>query len=337
MNKYYTLIFVPEKGKKTYTFNIPTAVLRFVSVTLAGLILVCGVFAYDYWKVIQQIYENKYLTLENRQLKEQIQIFQMKINTISEDLRRLNTFEKKLRIMTGLEQLPTMTTYNQLNVDNEFHFMDPATHPMYSGLKTDYEKKIAKNLGFKQGYQLAKGWSTITGNSFQMAEDFASFDVKFEQVHDVLALMEERIHLLDQSLLDKQSFLLSTPTLQPAKGWITSYFGQRISPYSGGMKMHEGVDVAAPYGTTIVAPADGIVVFSGIKSGFGKFVQIDHGYGMETLYAHSQDLFVHSGDRIKRGERIAAVGNTGHSTGPHLHYEVRVNGIAVDPLFFILD
>jgi murein DD-endopeptidase MepM/ murein hydrolase activator NlpD len=103
------------------------------------------------------------------------------------------------------------------------------------------------------------------------------------------------------------------------------------------MKMHEGLDVGAPSGTAVHAPADGIVTFSGEKAGFGKFVQIDHGYGIETIYAHNSALTVRAGQKVKRGALLSAVGNTGHSTGPHLHYEVRVNGIAVDPLYFILD
>ena len=101
--------------------------------------------------------------------------------------------------------------------------------------------------------------------------------------------------------------------------------------------MHEGIDVGATPGTPIIAPADGIVVFSGKKAGFGNFVQIDHGYGIETLFAHSRKLYVKSGQKVTRGTLIAGVGNSGHSTGPHLHYEVRVNGIAVDPIYFILD
>jgi murein DD-endopeptidase MepM/ murein hydrolase activator NlpD len=107
--------------------------------------------------------------------------------------------------------------------------------------------------------------------------------------------------------------------------------------WTGRLKMHEGLDVGAPYGTPVYAPADGIITFSGEKAGFGKFVQVDHGYGIETIYAHNQTLSVRSGQKVKRGALLAAVGNTGHSTGPHLHYEVRVNGIAVDPLYFILD
>ena len=101
--------------------------------------------------------------------------------------------------------------------------------------------------------------------------------------------------------------------------------------------MHEGLDVGANFGTPIFAPADGVVTYAGNKAGFGLFVQIDHGYGIETIYAHSQKILTRNGQRIKRGDLIAKVGSSGYSTGPHLHYEVRVNGIAVDPLYFILE
>ena len=101
--------------------------------------------------------------------------------------------------------------------------------------------------------------------------------------------------------------------------------------------MHEGLDVGANYGSPIVAPADGVVTFAGNKAGFGLFVQIDHGYGIETIFAHSQKIIAKNGMRVRRGDLIAEVGSTGASTWPHLHYEVRVNGIAVDPLYFILE
>ena len=145
------------------------------------------------------------------------------------------------------------------------------------------------------------------------------------------------IHGLDQFLLDKDSFLKSTPTLLPTKGWITSYYGPRISPTSNRLKMHEGIDIGAKSGTPIIAPADGVVAYSGRRLGFGNFVQIDHGYGVETIYAHAKSLSVQKGETIARGDVLASIGSTGYSTGPHVHYEVRVNGTPVDPLFFILD
>jgi murein DD-endopeptidase MepM/ murein hydrolase activator NlpD len=101
--------------------------------------------------------------------------------------------------------------------------------------------------------------------------------------------------------------------------------------------MHEGLDIGATPGTPIYAPADGIVVYSGTKPGFGNTLSIDHGYGIETIYAHAKALKVVKGVHLHRGDLIAEVGNTGYSTGPHLHYEIRINGIAVDPLYYILD
>jgi murein DD-endopeptidase MepM/ murein hydrolase activator NlpD len=353
MDKYYTVMVVPEKQKGVRTYRIPTVLFKSLAFLFVMLAMLIGVLAYDYWKILQQVYENKHLSIENRQLKEQIQLFQMKMNTLADDLRRINTFEKKLRVITGLEDVNSKGaiykpekeeekesfTLDDLNSSLDFR-MDIENieeKPRFKELKTLYDKKIAANLGLERSYLLTKQWSDLARRSFALSSDYAKFDYKYSQIKDVVSAIEGNIHELDQYLLDKESFLGSTPTILPADGWITSYFGQRISPYLGKIKMHEGLDVGAPYGTAVHAPADGIVTFSGEKAGFGKFVQVDHGYGIETIYAHNQSLHVRPGQKVKRGHLLSAVGNTGHSTGPHLHYEVRVNGIAVDPLYFILD
>lgn len=353
MDKYYTVMVVPEKQKGVKTFRIPTVLFRSIAFLSVMLFLLIGVLAYDYWKILQQVYENKHLSIENRQLKEQIQLFQMKMNTLADDLKRINTFEKKLRVITGLEDITSKEPIfkpekesekdsyplEDLNSSLDFKINIDAIEdqPRFKELKSLYDKKIAANLGLERSYILTKQWSDLARRSFALSTDYAKFDYKYTQVKDIVSNIEKNIHELDQYLLDKDSYLNSTPTILPADGWITSYFGQRISPYLNKLKMHEGLDVGAPYGTPVHAPADGIVTFSGEKAGFGKFVQVDHGYGIETIYAHNQSLSVRAGQKVKRGNLLAAVGNTGHSTGPHLHYEVRVNGIAVDPLYFILE
>lgn len=354
MDKYYTVMVVPEKQKGVKTYRIPTVLFKSLAFMSVMLVMLIGVLAYDYWKILQQVYENKHLSIENRQLKEQIQLFQMKMNTLGDDLKRINTFEKKLRVITGLEDISgkgplykpansneeTKESFNleDLNSSLDFKFEgDMEDQPKFKELKSLYDKKIAATLGLERSYLLTKQWSDLARRSFALSNDYAKFDFKYYQIREVVSTIENNIHALDQYLLDKESFLNSTPTILPADGWITSYFGQRMSPWAGRLKMHEGLDVGAPYGTAVHAPADGIVTFSGEKAGFGKFVQIDHGYGIETIYAHNQSLSVRAGQKIKRGALLAGVGNTGHSTGPHLHYEVRVNGIAVDPLYFILD
>jgi murein DD-endopeptidase MepM/ murein hydrolase activator NlpD len=130
---------------------------------------------------------------------------------------------------------------------------------------------------------------------------------------------------------DQRSVFSAKPSGWPVKGWLTSLFGRRKSPFSGRRVFHEGIDIACRTGTLIISSADGIVSFAGIKSGYGKIVIIDHGYGYQTCYAHNSKIFVKVGQRVKRGEKVAAVGNTGRSTGSHLHYEVRLNGAPVNP------
>ena len=132
-------------------------------------------------------------------------------------------------------------------------------------------------------------------------------------------------------LNDKHSLSLATPSGWPTKGWLTSYFGVRPSPYSGQSKMHEGLDIAANTGTAVIATADGVVVKATTEPGFGKVVMIDHGYGYRSIFGHNSKILVKSGTRVKRGDKISEVGNTGRSTGSHLHYEVHLNGVPINP------
>jgi len=132
-------------------------------------------------------------------------------------------------------------------------------------------------------------------------------------------------------LNDQRSLLAAKPEGWPTKGWVTSGFGMRKSPFTGRRKMHEGIDIAARTGTPVYATADGIVSRAETTPGYGKLVVLEHGYGYKTYYAHNSKLLVKVGQRVKRGERISSVGNTGSSTGSHVHYEVRRNGVPLNP------
>lgn len=385
MDRYFTIMIVPERDKGVRSIRMPRVVfhaLTFLCVAIIGLL---SILIFDYWKILKQVHENKHLTIENRQLKEQIQLNQMKINAVTEDIERIRTFEKKLRIITGLQETD-LTQSAQDSVELESFDLrqgpppndnkqektqeksssviksrpgnskvsrssasltgtplskvaldDLSENKEFQNLKSLYEKKIATTFGLQTGYTFTKEWSDLTKKSFNLASQFAEFDYLFNTVKSYVETLEIRIHELDQHLLDKESFLRSTPTLMPVQGWITSYYGPRMSPTSGYLRMHEGLDIGAVPGVAIRSPADGIVTFSGVKPGFGNFVQIDHGYGLETIYAHAKSLVATKGQRITRGDKLATVGSTGYSTGPHLHYEVRVNGTPVDPLYYILN
>ncbi|HEY6357291.1 MAG TPA: M23 family metallopeptidase, partial [Vicinamibacterales bacterium] len=118
----------------------------------------------------------------------------------------------------------------------------------------------------------------------------------------------------------------------PAQGPMVSGFGMRWHPILGGYRMHTGIDIAAPYGAPIIASDAGVVLFVGWYGGYGNTVIVDHGSGYSTLYAHCSAILVNQGQNVARGQAIARVGATGYATGPHLHFEIRVNGVPVNPM-----
>jgi murein DD-endopeptidase MepM/ murein hydrolase activator NlpD len=178
----------------------------------------------------------------------------------------------------------------------------------------------------------SQGELTVEGQ-----RDYGSLAVRIDQAVAETSVREQGILELWESLSERQSLMSGTPSIKPARGWFTSKFGYRVSPFTGRPVMHNGLDIAAPPGSPISAPADGVVSFAGYDPGYGKLVSIDHGYGVVTRFGHTSQIFVEVGQKIHRRDVIAAVGNTGRSTGPHCHYEVRVNGVPVDPQNYILD
>jgi murein DD-endopeptidase MepM/ murein hydrolase activator NlpD len=127
----------------------------------------------------------------------------------------------------------------------------------------------------------------------------------------------------------------AAPNLWPVEGQVTGSFGERIDPFNGEGAFHSGVDIGSSYGTQIIAPADGIVIFTDVMGGYGKAIMISHGNGISTRYGHLSGFAVTAGQRVHRGDVIGYVGESGRSTGPHLHYEVRINDIPVNPYKYL--
>lgn len=151
-----------------------------------------------------------------------------------------------------------------------------------------------------------------------------------------LAAQEDAYSLVDAALSRQAGFQASLPTLSPVDyPALSSSFGWRRNPVSGRHSMHEGLDFVAPRGAPIRAASGGLVVRSGAQRGYGKMVEIDHGNGLRTRYAHASSLLVKAGDIVRQGDLIAKVGSTGRSTGAHLHFEIRMADYPLDPTLFI--
>jgi len=179
----------------------------------------------------------------------------------------------------------------------------------------------------------------LTGIGGPVEEDAAGgFSAAQRQIDEIMQSIDMRRVSQEELygvLNDERSLLGAKPKGWPTRGWVTSGFGMRRSPFTGKRDMHEGLDIAARTGTPVYATADGIVSRAETAAGYGKLVVIDHGYGFKTYYGHNSKIHVRVGQRVKRGERIASVGNTGSSTGSHVHYEVRRNNVPLNPKKYI--
>ena len=172
----------------------------------------------------------------------------------------------------------------------------------------------------------------------EFSVDFSSLEISSEldQFEAKLSDRERQLELLESLLvnrnLEEQSWLSGRPI---QKGWISSHYGQRTDPFSGQLAMHKGIDFAGQDGSNVIAVASGVVTWTGAQSGYGQMVEVSHGEGYVTRYAHNKENLVEPGDLVKKGQPIALMGNTGRATGAHVHYEVSRHGRTVDPSSYV--
>ncbi|MCX7991874.1 MAG: peptidoglycan DD-metalloendopeptidase family protein [Proteobacteria bacterium] len=180
------------------------------------------------------------------------------------------------------------------------------------------------------GTPSAGGVSKVNSN-----EMVKVLEEKASKIEEEIKLREKSLNELAEYLEDRRSLFMATPSIWPARGLITSEFGWRKDPITGVTEYHEGIDISAPAGTQVKSAGEGVVIESGNDAGYGKVVVIDHGYGIVTRYAHLSKSYVVVGQKVKKGNIIGAVGSSGKSTGPHVHYEVRIDGVPVNPIKYL--
>ncbi len=295
-------MILPDETTRVRKYRVPRTVVKGLLVILALLILGLGYLVTDYFGIKKMVAELDRLRLEARQQQQQLVTFAKSIDDLQGEMTRLRQFDMKLRVMADLDGVVYPEQLMGIGGENPEPF-----NPLEAELSFQDQTIITS---MTQGLDRLKTEASIQERSFQELVEY---------------------------LEDQKSLLASTPSIWPVKGWLTSTFGYRTSPFTGRREMHKGLDVATRNGTPIIAPADGLVVFAGREGGFGNMILVDHGYGIITKYGHCSAIDVKQGQKVKRGDVIARVGNTGRSTGPHLHYEVAVNGVSVNPTRYILN
>lgn len=333
--KQITFFIVGDESKATKKLVLPTKWIKLGVFFGVITTIVLLAFALDYFGLLLESRETKKLKLENIQLKKQFQLVETKVTALESALERVKTFSSKLKLITNVEDenrglklsVGTEPKPGQgIEVNHESHPPDLSQIPPLTMSGQDSDLSEETPLSEQQG-ELA----------VETSKEYTSLAIRIDRAVRQSQLREQSVIDLWENLSERQSLLNSTPSIRPARGWLTSKFGYRVSPYSGKPTMHNGIDIAAAPGTPVYATADGVVTYAAYDETYGKLVSIDHGYGIMTRFGHNSQIYVQVGQKVNRWDVIAAVGTTGRSTGPHCHYEVRLNNVPINPLNYILD
>ncbi len=331
-SKKVTFFIVSNQTGKTRKLVLSASWLKAGSFIAAVVLVIFAAGLVDYFGLLLQAMENKRLKIENAQLTKQFQVVEGKVSALENSLERVKTFTTKLKLITNVDSEDRIT---KLTVGSK-----PAPGQQVEEYEPMDQRATSENLA--QQDQVFNAKKPLNDQVGEVAmektdRDYASLVVRIDKAVKETQLKEQSVIDLWESLSERQSLLNSTPNVKPARGWITSRFGYRISPFSGKTSLHAGLDIAAAPGSPVYAPADGVVVYASYDESYGKLVTIDYGYGVTTRFGHLSQIYVQAGQRVSKWDVVAAVGNTGRSTGPHLHYEIRINGTPVDPANYILD
>ncbi|RJP70724.1 MAG: M23 family metallopeptidase [Candidatus Abyssobacteria bacterium SURF_17] len=303
MSKKWTVLIIPNSSGKIIDLSVNGKVLRAGAGAFSLVILACVIIS-SVWLYIWK--HEKTARIERLQLE--VNQRSQELDTLKVEFGKLIVLEDKLRAIAGLR--PRQAPENKANAGGQG---GPEPSPVafsdtfeYCSIPTSSGPNLPENRGLLEAL-------IATQTSFTELLEY------FEKEEDRLACV---------------------PSINPIASqdaWISSGFGYRTDPINGKRRFHEGIDLVAPRRTPVMAPADGVVIFSGWREGLGRTVELRHEYGYRTIYGHNDKLLKKKGDHVTRGDVISLVGSSGRSTGPHLHYEVRLNGKLVNPYRHILD
>jgi biotin carboxyl carrier protein len=296
----WTVVFVPHGSEPSKVVEVSYGVIKMVAGGVAFGVAAALLVGYATVARTADLSRTSRMQEENVKLSQEIGELHGRLSSLSDTLTRISQRNDKIRVLANLDPI------------------DPSVQAAGIGGPTLAPRPVLPGDGpaMRKTQEIRVDLNALIRRANLLASSF-------EEAKDSLASHSQR--------------LAATPSIMPTQGWLTSAFSSmREHPILHIARPHEGIDVTAPMGSPIEAPAAGTVTDAGWESGYGNTVTIDHGYGLVTKFAHCSKLLVKTGQHVSRGTKIALVGNTGLATGPHLHYEVHVNGRPVDPLKYVL-
>jgi murein DD-endopeptidase MepM/ murein hydrolase activator NlpD len=269
--------------------------------------------------------------------REQTAAFSSAVDDLKKRLTSMKEVNQRLRVMLGIETQKTGDMVNgqggeDVPLPDGNTFITPA-----KAFTRDAEAQRVGSVEANSSVQVGQTGLPTGSGGFTEQEMVASIKDGIDWLSREAAIQEQSLQELSLAAEQKSSRWAATPSIWPVKGWVTSGFGPRVSPFTEKPAWHDGLDIGAAANAPVQAPAQGRVTMVGFDPKLGNLVKLDHGFGIETVYGHLAKSLVKEGQRVKRGEVVGLVGSSGLATGPHLHYMVKVHGQTLDPVKYILE
>lgn len=291
----FTLMIIPRRKSAVTKISLSSNLVRGLFVFSLLAVLLTLYVIYDYAGIKRDRSELSHLRQQTVQQTKEINELALKVDQFSNRMEEFRQFDQKLRILAK----------NQVGRD----------------------QKIPLGVGGSNNDQIRLQELIDQDNEKLISSMHKSID----RLNDDADEREKSFSELLKFLHEQKSLLAATPSIWPVRGWVTSEFGARENPFASGGEFHKGIDIATRMGKEVVATADGLVVEAAYSADDGNMVRLDHGHGLSSSYSHLSKIAAKQGVRVKRGAVIGYVGDTGRSTGAHLHYTVLVNKVPVNP------
>lgn len=328
----YTVVVFRGSTAKPIRFSFSKKLLRRLLVCV-GLVVLADLLVVSHYVIrTGEVWELAAFRAEAMSAREQTAAFSNAIDDLKKRIGAMNEVNQRLRVMLGIEVPKTGDMANGRGGEE-------VPIPEVGGTIPGGNEQSLPSGASKQMSDGTQEHSSDVGlvSSPNTLLAVASVKEGLEWLSKQATVQERILDELSQAAEQRSSRWASTPSIWPVKGWVTSGFGPRISPFTEKPAWHDGLDIGAAPNTPVRAPAQGRITSIAYDPKLGNMVRVDHGFGVETLYGHLAKALVKEGQRVDRGDVIALVGSSGLSTGPHLHYMVKLNGQALDPTKYILE
>jgi murein DD-endopeptidase MepM/ murein hydrolase activator NlpD len=333
-NDAYTVVVFRGSTAKPLRFSFPRKFVRNLLVVGCLLILADLLVVSHYVIRTGEVWELSAFRTEAMSAREQTAAFSTAIDDLKKRITAMKEVNQRLRVMLGIE-VPKAGDMANGRGGEDVPLPEGGLVPNGSTGKGTGSIQNGSKQGVEAEHEQAPSAGLDTSRDDQNA--VASVKEGLQWLAKEATAQEQILNDLSQAAEQRSSRWAATPSIWPVKGWITSGFGPRISPFTEKPAWHDGLDIGAAPNAPVQAPAQGRVTATGFDPKLGNIVRLDHGFGIETLYGHLAKALVKEGQRVNRGDVVGLVGSTGLATGPHLHYMVKVNGQALDPNKYIIE